>query len=101
MRTIVKSAEPASLAEYRAKPGANYDDYQDKGTLAEPSGERAARALLLLPFRAFALNTARPKSSIGIAGPATTPNSFDYSNLLGACKGNEGALGTDQHCDTL
>ncbi len=26
---------------------------------------------------------------------------LDYSNLLGACKGNEGKLGRDQHCDTF
>lgn len=33
MRTILKRTEPASLAEYRATPGANYDDYPDKVTL--------------------------------------------------------------------
>jgi uncharacterized protein (TIGR02646 family) len=100
MRTIVKLAEPASLAEYRAKPGANYDDYQDKGTL---------RSRLVTEQRGlccYCLSRIRDehnemKIEHWHSRSRYDAEQLDYSNLLGACKGNEGALGRDQHCDTF
>jgi uncharacterized protein (TIGR02646 family) len=100
MRTIVKGSEPASLAEYRSTPGANYDDYSDKDTLRSRlvNEQRGLCRYCLSRIRAE-LNATKIEHWHSQARYGA--EQLDYSNLLGACKGNEGRLGRDQHCDTF
>jgi uncharacterized protein (TIGR02646 family) len=100
MRTIVKRAEPASLAEYRATPGASYDGFRDKDTLRSylVNEQRGLCCYCLSRIRAEynAMKIEHWHSQLRYGA-----EQLDYSNLLGACKGNEGKLRRDQHCDTF
>lgn len=101
MRTIIKDPEPHSLTEYRHTAGATFDDYPDKSTL---------RVSLVTEQRGlccYCLQRIRPQ--IGAMkvehwhsrAPGRYPaEQLDYSNLLGACMGNEGQPWEYQHCDT-
>ncbi len=99
MRAIVKGREPASLVEYRASYGANYDDYREKGTLRtslvnEPRG-----------LCCYCLSRVRPEvGSMKIehwhGQERHDAEQLDYANLLASCMGNEGKRFSDQHCDT-
>jgi len=100
MRTIVKGTEPTSLSEYRAAPGANYQGYSDKDTLRNSlvNEQRGLCCYCLSRIRAE-YNTMKIEHWHSQRRYGT--EQLDYSNLLGACKGNEGKLGRDQHCDTF
>ncbi|MCX6620777.1 MAG: TIGR02646 family protein [Acidobacteria bacterium] len=99
MRTIRKGTEPASLTEYRCAPGANYDDYRDRATL---------RASLVDEQRGlccYCLSRIRPglrevKIEHWHCQADYRAQQLDYSNLLGACMGNDGKRGRDLHCDS-
>lgn len=103
MRAITKATEPPSLSRYRATPGSNYADYRDKQTLREFL-VREQRGLCCYCL-----------CRIGAGEPGTIPSmkiahwhsqnlhaieQLDYSNLLGACMGNQESPSNDQHCDT-
>ena len=100
MRTIVKHSEPVSLAEYRSTAGADYEGYGDKSTLRRSlvSEQRGLCCYCLSRIRAEhnAMKIEHWRSQVNYGG-----EQLDYSNLLGACRGNEGRLGRDQHCDTF
>jgi uncharacterized protein (TIGR02646 family) len=99
MREIRKGKEPTSLTQYRSGQSANYDGFPDKDTLREHL-VREQRGLCC-----YCLSRIRPE-------PGSTKiehwhcqahypaEQLDYSNLLGACMGNERRPGREQHCDT-
>jgi uncharacterized protein (TIGR02646 family) len=101
MRRILKGAEPASLIEYRSAAGrtADYESYGDKDAL---------RANLVKEQRGlccYCLSRIRAeRNSMKIEHWHCQANysaeQLDYSNLLGACMGNEGSPGKDQYCDS-
>jgi uncharacterized protein (TIGR02646 family) len=99
MRAIQKGMEPASLVQHRSTPGADYDGYRDKENL---------RACLVREQRGlccYCLSRIRPEwDAMKIEhchSQANYPDEqLDYSNLLGACMGNQGASPKFQHCDT-
>jgi len=99
MRTILKDSEPASLAQHRSGPHANYDNYLDKDTLRahQVNEQRGLCCYCMSRIRAEAGGMKVEHWHSQDSYPA---DQLDYSNLLGACLGNEGKLGKDQHCDT-
>lgn len=104
MRLIRKGAEPPLLLAYRKTAGAHYD-----GLPADAKVE--LRAALVRDQRGlccFCMQrveaTVAPALKVKIAH--VTPQQIDktrdleWSNLLAACPGNEGAPYERQHCDT-
>lgn len=101
MRTVIKGPEPHRLGAYRHTAGATFDDYPDKPAL---------RMSLVIEQRGlccYCLQRVRPE--IGAMkiehwhsrAPGRYPaEQLDYSNLLGACMGNEGQPRDHQHCNT-
>ena len=99
MRTILKGAEPTSLIEHRSATGADYDSYRDKDTL------RTYLAKEQRGLCCYCLSRIHPeRDAMKIEHWHCQANysaeQLDYSNLLGACMGNEGKPRKDQHCDT-
>ena len=99
MRGIRKGREPASLTKHRCVPGADYEGYRDKDTLRTYLVEEQ-RGLCC-----YCLSRIRPgRNAMKIehwhCQAAHQAEELDYSNMLGACMGNEGMPARDQHCDT-
>jgi uncharacterized protein (TIGR02646 family) len=101
MRNIVKGVEPMSLIQYRAtrNPDPNYQGYADKDTLRAHlvSEQRGLCCYCLSRIRA---EREAMKIEHWHSQAAHGAEQLDYSNLLGACLGNEGKPRGDQHCDT-
>jgi uncharacterized protein (TIGR02646 family) len=99
MRSIVKGHEPISLAQHRATPHSNYDNYQDKDTLRQylVAEQRSICCYCLSRIRATA-NEMKVEHWHSQAGHPV--EQLDYSNLLGTCLGNVGQPEADQYCDT-
>jgi uncharacterized protein (TIGR02646 family) len=99
MRKILKGIEPATLTEHRATPSADYDNYRDKDTLRTylANEQRGLCCYCLSRIRAQhgAMKIEHWHSQAGYAA-----EQLNYGNLLGACMGNEGKPGKDQHCDS-
>jgi uncharacterized protein (TIGR02646 family) len=99
MRAIVKGVEPPSLAAHRSSVAADYDNFAGKDVLRS-SLVNEQRGLCC-----YCLARIRP-TSVGMkiehwrSQTRYPSEQLVYSNLLGACKGNEGGLARDQHCDT-
>jgi len=97
VRSIRKGPEPRSLVEYRNSAHSNYDNFADKDTL---------RAFLLAEqggLCCYCLSRIRHdnmKIEHWHCQSHHESEQLDYSNLLGACKGNEGRRPAEQHCDT-
>lgn len=96
MRTINKGPEPASLTEHRCTAHADYDNYNDKGTLRKAL-VREQRGLCC-----YCLSRIRPQpSTMKIehwhCREHYRAEQLEYSNLLAACLGS---TGREQHCDT-
>jgi uncharacterized protein (TIGR02646 family) len=101
MRTIAKGPEPHSLTEYRLTPGASYAGYPDK------DGLRRSLVTEQRGLCCYCLRRIRPQyDTMKIEhwhsqAPGRYPaEQLNYSNLLGACLGNEGQPWDHQHCDT-
>jgi len=99
MRRIIKGPEPASLTQYRQTPNVDYDGYRDKNAL------RVSLASEQRGICCYCLSRIRPvpqKMKIAHWHSQTKHpgEQLVYSNLLGACLGNEGQRPKDQHCDT-
>lgn len=99
MRNITKGLEPASLTQHRSMGHTDYDNYADKDTLREHlvSEQRG--------LCCYCLSRIRPASSAMKIAHWHSQDRYpaeqlDYSNLLGACMGNEGQAPKRQHCDT-
>ena len=97
MKKIVKQSEPISLTEHRSKPYADYDNYSDKDklreSLLEEQGYICCYCMRRIMMGQMKIEHWKPQSKY-------TCLQLDYKNLLGACKGNEGARLHKQHCDT-
>lgn len=99
MRGIAKGAEPSSLIQHRSKSNADYQNYPDKDVL---------RKCLVAEQRGiccYCLSRIRPevhgmKIEHWHSQATHSAEELDYSNLLGACMGNEGQPRSNQHCDT-
>jgi uncharacterized protein (TIGR02646 family) len=99
MRTISKGPEPASLAQHRCTPNADYDNYADKDAL---------RASLVAEQRGlccYCMSRIRPRAGAMKIAHWHSRNlhgneQLDYANLLAACRGNDGQPRNLQHCDT-
>jgi uncharacterized protein (TIGR02646 family) len=99
MRAIQKGREPQSLTHHRATTHANYDNYQHSDEL------RAALVAEQHGICCYCMQRIRPHAdSMKIehwhCRDHYPTEQLDYGNLLGACKGNEGQPGKEQHCDT-
>lgn len=99
MRSIIKGNEPASLVQHRLTELADYENYADKDTL------RTALATEQRGLCCYCLSRIRPtNAAMKIEHWHSQENhsdeQLDYTNLLGACLGNEGQPRRRQHCDT-
>ncbi len=103
MRAISKSTEPPSLSQFRATPHSNYNDYNDRQTLREFL-VREQRGLCCYCLCRISGGEPGTLPSMKIAHwhsqSLHIEEQLDYSNLLGACMGNEGTSPNEQHCDT-
>lgn len=103
MRQIEKLPEPKSLVEYRARPGSRYEDHRDTQTLREQlvDEQRGLCCYCLCRIRPGETGGLPPMKIAHWHSRTLHPTeSLTYSNLLGACKGNEGKPPSQQHCDT-
>lgn len=99
MRTIAKLPEPVSLTEYRASPGATYEDYPDK-TALRTHLVREQRGLCCYCLSRIRNEYRAMKIEHWHCREDYSGEQLDYSNLLGVCTGNEGKALREQHCDT-
>ena len=98
MRAISKGKEPRSLVEHRSSSYADYDNY---------TGKDALRASITAEQRGlccYCLSRIPGERGMKIEHWRSQhyyrARQLDYSNLLGACLGNEGPPAGSQHCDT-
>lgn len=99
MRTIRKGSEPRSLTLHRLSGNATYNNYQDKETLrsALVTEQRGLCCFCLSRIRA----DGQQMKIVHARSQSMAPTEqLDYTNLLAACKGNEGQPRKSQHCDT-
>jgi uncharacterized protein (TIGR02646 family) len=99
MRTIHKAREPASLAQHRATPHADYDNYGDKDTL------RTALVTEQRGLCCYCLTRIRPEIGAVKVEHWHSQDTFpteqlDYQNLLASCPGGQRQHSRQQHCDT-
>ena len=99
MRTIIKGAEPASLAQHRRMPHSDYGNYPDKDEL------RAAlvaeqRGLCCYCMSRIQNRFDKMKIEHWHCQANYPAEQLVYRNLLGVCLGGEGQPHKDQHCDT-
>jgi uncharacterized protein (TIGR02646 family) len=99
MRTIRKGSEPASLTRHRAIPGANYANYRDKDNLRDYLVDEQ-RGLCCYCLSRIRAEHGKIKIEHWRSQNKHEAEQLAYSNLLGACMGNEGRPHGDQHCDT-
>ncbi len=99
MRTIVKRKEPASLTQHRSSPGATYENYRDKDALRIHLVEEQGGLCCYCLSRVRA-EPGKMKIEHWHCQDNYESEQLNYSNMLGACMGNEGKLVRDQHCDT-
>ena len=115
MRAITKLSEPRSLAEYRARVDASYEnayeEFSDKAAVRERLVKEQRGLCAFCGCRIFddplkmKIAHWRPRKLkvIAAGGTVTYPNLPDqlsYWNMLGVCNGNEGQPFEKQHCDT-
>lgn len=103
MRQIRKLPEPESLTQHRATPGSTYNDYRDKQGLRDQLilEQRGLCCYCLCRIRAGEAGTIPPmKIAHWHSQRLHDREQLDYSNLLGACMGNQGSPQDLQHCDT-
>lgn len=96
MRTIRKRPEPATLAEHRCTPFADYDNYADKESLRQAL-VKEQRGLCCYCLSRIRPHADHMKIEHWHCRERYPREQLDYANLLGACLGN---TGREQHCDT-
>lgn len=100
MKQIRKNREPDSLTQYRQQQDATYEGYPDKGTLRGclHKEQKGICCYCMSRIKAEAL---KMKIEHFQCQERYSDKQLDYSNMLGACLGNEGSKNADQHCDTF
>lgn len=104
MRKIVKGPEPSALTEYRAGrkagvPDPDYEGFREKDLLREAIATEQ-RGLCCYCMRRIHPHEDGMKIEHCLSQEMHPDKQLNYRNLLGACKGGEGARARDQHCDT-
>lgn len=99
MRAIRKGREPDSLVQHRLTPSADYDGYREKQTLRACLVREQRGLCCYCPSRIRAEWDAM-KIEHWHSRRHHGAEQLEYSNLLGACMGNQGASPKFQHCDT-
>jgi uncharacterized protein (TIGR02646 family) len=99
MRTIIKGAEPASLAAHRRTPHADYDNYADKDALRHAL-VTDQRGLCCYCMGRIHNGPATMKIEHWRCRSRYPGDQLDYRNLLAACTGGGGQPAHLQHCDT-
>jgi uncharacterized protein (TIGR02646 family) len=99
MRNIVKGTEPRGLTQHRATNPTDYVGYPDKDALRGSlvAEQRGICCYCMGRIRAAVGST---KIEHWQSQSRCPLQRLVYSNLLGACMGNERCRGTDQHCDS-
>jgi len=96
MKYIKKFNEPTSLTQFRALPGAYYDDYREKDELRQAlikeQGYICCYCMQRIKPETMHIEHWKPRSLY----PGVQ---LDYKNLLAVCSGNEGKPKHLQHCD--
>lgn len=96
MKYISKNREPYSLTQYRLQQGAYFDGYQDKDDLRD-SLLQEQKYICCYCLQRISIDNMRIEHWQSQTDfPA---QQLSYSNLLGACSGNEGQPKKLQHCD--
>jgi uncharacterized protein (TIGR02646 family) len=95
MRTIVKGREPASLVEYRSGRGATYENYWDKDTLRTQLVDEQG-GLCCYCLSRIRAEHGKMKIEHWHSQDKYSAEQLTYSNMLGACMGNEGKLARDR-----
>jgi uncharacterized protein (TIGR02646 family) len=97
VRSIRKGPEPDSLARHRDSGHSDYDNFLDKDTLRKSLiGEQGGLCCYCLSR----IEVKNAKIEHWHSQSEHPLEQLDYSNLLAACKGNEGERWSEQHCDT-
>jgi len=99
MRTIRKGTEPKSLTQYRASGGKDYEGYREKDDLRK-SLVREQRGICCYCMARICANASRMKIAHWQPRSKYAEAQLEYTNLLGACHGNDGRRGQEKHCDT-
>jgi uncharacterized protein (TIGR02646 family) len=99
MRAIIKGPEPRSLTEYRFTPEASYEGYRDRDAL-RTSLVNEQRGLCCYCLRRIQAQNGAMKIEHWHSQTRYRAEQLTYSNLLGACLGNDGQPWSHQHCDT-
>jgi uncharacterized protein (TIGR02646 family) len=99
MRSIAKGTEPTSLAQHRATAHSNYENYKDKEQLRHNLSTEQ-RGLCCYCLSSIGPSHQRMKIEHWHSQDMYPNEQLNYSNLLGACLGNEGQAVIDQTCDT-
>lgn len=100
MRQIRKKvAGPDSLTQHRLTAFADYDNYEDKETLREFLCEEQ-HGICCYCMGSITPDIDHMKIEHFRCQHGFPKKQLDYSNLLGACNGNEGQQIEKQHCDT-
>lgn len=97
MKYIKKGTEPASLTQFRAGGGKDFDDYREKEELSwklmEEQGSICCYCMQRIKPGAMHIEHWKPQSGF--------PNQqLNYKNLLAVCNGNVGQPKHLQHCDS-
>lgn len=100
MRPIRKGQPPNSLIAHRQAKDASYENYRDKDDLRGclTSEQRSICCYCMGRIHASADGM---KTEHCLSQKQFPEQQLSYANLLGACKGNEGAPHRLQHCDTF
>jgi uncharacterized protein (TIGR02646 family) len=96
---IRKGAEPPTLTRHRATSDTDWDGYGDKDALRTylVNEQRGLCCYCLSRIRA---QPGKMKIEHWHCQANYAAERLVYGNLLGACMGNEGQPGKDQHCDS-
>lgn len=99
MKYIKKDKPPQSLVSHIMTPHHTYDNYSKKDDLRKYL--LAEQGFLCCYCMRKIQSPTEDKMKIEHFKPQNNTNrDLDYTNLLGACKGNEGSPPHLQHCDT-
>jgi uncharacterized protein (TIGR02646 family) len=104
MRLIRKGPEPPLFLAYRKTPGARYDglpaDAKSELRAALVRDQRGLCCFCMQRVEAAVAPELKVKIAHWMPQQVAAARALEWTNLLGACPGNEGAPYDRQHCDT-